>query len=152
MQAQADFLDVYRPITNAATDTLKVVLRHMERLNEQQLQWLRVASEHNDRLANRLAEVRSVNDLFVAQGQFAFSQLSQGIEGWWRLFHAMQDGQLEALSRIEAQVAQATQTARKTYDLAIQTMQGASSTAWNGFERRKASVVPFTGHERRRAA
>lgn len=169
MQAQTDFLDMYRPITSAATEALKVALRNMERLNEQQLQWVRVALEQNDRLANRLAEVRSIDDLFHAQRQFAFSQVTQGIEGWWRLFRAMQDSQLETMSRMEAQVAQATQAARRTYDLAIQTMQEASSmafstagteqpgtekrgTAWSGVERRKASVVPFPGPERRKAA
>ena len=169
MQAQADFLDIYRSITNPATETLKVGLRNMERLNEQQLQWVRVALEQNDRLTNRLAEVRSIDDLFLAQSQFAFSQVTQGIEVWWRLFHAMQDSQLAAVSRIEAQVEQATQTARRTYDLAIQTMQDASSmafstagteqpgaekrgTAWSGAERRKASVLPFPGPERRKAA
>lgn len=169
MQTQADFLDIYRPITNAATETLKVALRNMQRLNEQQLRWVRAALEQNDRLTNRLAEVESINDLFLAQSQFATSQATQGIEGWWQLFRAMQDSQLEAMSRIEAQVTQATQTARRTYDLAIEVMQGASSmafstagteqpgtekpgTSWSGVERRKASVVPFTGPERRKAA
>jgi hypothetical protein len=166
MQAQADFLNIYRSITNAATETLEVALRNMERLNEQQLQWVRVALEQKDRLTNRLAEVRSIDDLFLAQSQFAFSQVTQGIEVWWRLFRAMQDSQLAAMSRMEAQVGQATQTARRTYDLAIQTMQDASSmavstehpgaekrgTAWSGAERRKASVVPFPGPERRKAA
>jgi hypothetical protein len=169
MQAQADFLDIYCSITNAATQTLKVALRDMERLNEQQLQWVRVALEQNDRLTNRVAEVRSIDDLFLAQSQFAFSQVTQGIEVWWRLFRAIQDSQLAAMSRVEAQVGQATQTARRTYDRAIQTMQDASSmtfstagteqlgtekrvTGWSGAERRKASVVPFPGPERRKAA
>jgi hypothetical protein len=169
MQAQGDFLQIYCSITNAATETLKVALRNMERLNEHQLQWLRVALEQNDRLTNRLAEVRSIDDLFLAQSQFAFSQVTQGIEVWWRLFRAIQDSQLAAMSRVEAQVGQATRTARRTYDLAIQTMQDASSmafstagteqpgtekrgTGWSGAERRKASVVPFPGPERRKAA
>jgi Phasin protein len=169
MQAQADLLDLYRSIINAATETLKVALRDMERLNEQQLKWVRAALEQNDRLTNRLAEVRSIDDLFLAQSQFAFSQVTQGIEVGWRLFRAIQDSQLAAMSRIEAQVRQATQTARRTYDLAIQTMQDASSmafspasteppsaekraTAWSGAERRKASVVPFPGPERRKTA
>ena len=126
MQAQADFLDIYRPITNAATETLKVALRGVQQLNELQL----------------------------AQSQFAVSQATQGIEGWWRLFRAIQDSQLEALSRMEAQVAQATQAARSAYDLAVHAIQDASlrGTAWSGVERRKASVIPFTGPERRRAA
>jgi hypothetical protein len=37
---QADFLDIYRLITKAATETLKVALRSTERLKEQQLQWV----------------------------------------------------------------------------------------------------------------
>jgi hypothetical protein len=159
MQAQADFLDIYRPITDAAAETLKTALRNMERLNEQQLEWVRAAQEQNGRLANRLAEVRSINDLCLAQSQFAFSQVTQGIEGWWRLFRAMQDSQLEAMSRMEAQAGQASRTARRAYDLAVQAIQDASSmalpataSAWNGVERRKASVIPFTGPERRRAA
>ena len=169
MQAQTDFLDIYRSNTNAAAETLKVALRNMERLNEQQLQWVRVALEQNDRLTNRLAEVGSIDDLFLAQSQFAFSQMTQGIEVWWRLFRAMQDSQLAAMSRVEAQVGQATQTARRTHDMTIQTMQDASSmafstagteqpgtekrgTTWRGAERRKASVVPFPGPERRKAA
>jgi hypothetical protein len=109
MQAQADFLDIYRPITDAAAETLKTALRNMERLNEQQLEWVRAAQEQNGRLANRLAEVRSINDLCLAQSQFAFSQVTQGIEGWWRLFRAMQDSQLEAMSRMEAQAGQAAE-------------------------------------------
>jgi hypothetical protein len=154
MQAQADFLDTYRLITNAATETLKVALRNIEQLNELQLQWVRVALEQNDRLTDRLAEAGRVNDLFLAQSQFAVSQLTRGIEVWWRLFRAMQDSQLAAMSRMEAQAGQATQAARRAYDLAVQTIQDAYSrgTGWSGVERRKAPVIPFTGPERRRAA
>jgi hypothetical protein len=154
MQAQADFLDIYRPITNAAAETLKGALRNVQQLNELQLQWLRAALEQSERLTDRLAEGGRINDLFLAQSQFAVSQVTQGIEVWWRLFRAMQDSQLEALSRMEAQAGQATQTARRAYDLAVQAIQDASvrGTAWSGVERRKASVIPFTGPERRRAA
>jgi hypothetical protein len=154
MQAQADFLDIYRLTTSAANETFKVALRNMERLNELQLQWVRVALEQNDRLTDRLAEVGRLNDLFLAQSQFTVSQVTRGIEVWWRLFRAMQDSQLEAMSRMEAHAGQATQAARRAYDLAVQTIQDASlgGTGWNGAERRKSSVVPFTGAERRKTA
>lgn len=167
MQTQADLLDIYRSITNAASETLKVALRDIEHLNEQQLQWVRVALEQNNRLTDRLAEARSVDELFLVQSQLAFSQLTQVIQLWWHLFRVVQDSQLAAISRTEAQVAQATRTARRIYDLAVQTMQAASSMTtasggmrepgtekpvWNGVERRKASVIPFPGPERRKAA
>jgi hypothetical protein len=81
----------------------------------------------------------------------------------------VQDSQLEAMSRMEAQAGQASRTARRAYDLAVQAIQDASSmplptagakqpdtekrgTAWSGTERRTASVVPFTGPERRKTA
>jgi hypothetical protein len=144
MQAQPDFLDIYRSMTSAAAEILKVALRNTGQLSEQQLQWARVALEQNDRFMNRLSEVSDINDLFLAQSQFASSQLTQGIEAWWRLFRIIQDSQLAAMSRVEAEVGQLTQTARGTFHQAIR--------GWSGVERRKASVTPFPGPERRKAA
>lgn len=144
MQAQPDFLDLYRSMTSAAAEMLKVALRNTGQLSEQQLQWARVALEQNDRFMNRLREVSDINDLFLAQSQFATSQLTQGIEAWWRSFRILQDSQLAAMSRMETEVGQVTQTARGTFGQAIR--------RWSGAERRKASVVPFSGPERRKAA
>lgn len=144
MQAQPDFLDIYRSMTGAAAEIFKVALRNTGHLSEQQLQWARVALEQNDRFLNRLREVSDINDLFLAQSQFASSQLSQGIEAWWRSFRILQDSQLAAMSRVETEVGQITQKARGTFDRAIR--------GWSGAERRKASVVPFPGPERRKAA
>jgi hypothetical protein len=147
MQAQPDFLDIYRSMTTAAAEMLKVALRNTGQLSEQQLQWARVALEQNDRFMNRLREVRDINDLFLAQSQFASSQLTQGIEAWWRSFRILQDSQLAAMSRVETEVGKVTkvtQTARGTFDQAIR--------GWSGPERRKASVAPFPGPERRKAA
>jgi Phasin protein len=144
MQAQPDFLDIYRSMTTAAAEMLKVALRNTGQLSEQQLQWARVALEQNDRFMNRLREVSDINDLFLAQSQFASSQLTQGIEAWWRSFRILQDSQLAAMSRMETEVGQVTQTARGTFDQAIR--------GWSGGERRKASVAPFSGPERRKAA
>jgi Phasin protein len=144
MQAQPDFLDIYRSMTTAAAEMLKVALRNTGQLSEQQLQWARVALEQNDRFMNRLREVSDINDLFLAQSQFASSQLTQGIEAWWRSFRILQDSQLAAMSRVETGVGKVTKTARGTFDQAIR--------GWSGAERRKASVVPFSGPERRKAA
>jgi hypothetical protein len=144
MQAQPDFLDIYRSMTTAAAEMLKVALRNTGQLSEQQLQWARVALEQNDRFMNRLREVSDINDLFLAQSQFASSQLTQGIEAWWRSFRILQDSQLAAMSRVETEVGQVTQTARGTSKKAIR--------GWSGAERRKASVAPFSGPERRKAA
>ena len=144
MQAQPDFLDIYRSMTTAAAEMLKVALRNTGQLSEQQLQWARVALEQNDRFMNRLREVSDINDLFLAQSQIASSQLTQGIEAWWRSFRILQDSQLAAMSRVETEVGQVTQTARGTFDQAIRGKSGA--------ERRKASVAPFSGPERRKAA
>jgi Phasin protein len=106
MQAQPDFLDIYRSMTTAAAEMLKVALRNTGQLSEQQLQWARVALEQNDRFMNRLREVSDINDLFLAQSQFASSQLTQGIEAWWRSFRILQDSQLAAMSRMETEVGQ----------------------------------------------
>jgi hypothetical protein len=144
MQAQPDFLDIYRSMTGATAEMLRIALRNTGQLSEQQVQWARVALEQNDRFMNRLREVSDINDLFLAQSQFASSQLTQGIEAWWRLFRILQDSQLAAMSRVETEVGQVTQTARGTFNQAIR--------GWSGVERRKTSVTPFPGPERRKAA
>lgn len=168
MQAQTDWLDVYRSMISGVTETFQLALRNMERVNEQQLHWVRAAMEKNHRLTHRLAEARNANDLFLAHSEHAFSQAALNIEVWWRLCRAMQDGQMAVMSSLEAQVVQTTRAARRLHDQASRSLQDASSvafspaggqagsdkqaTAWDGVERRTATVVPFAGPERRKAA
>jgi hypothetical protein len=129
MQTQSQFVDIYRSMARAGTESAKAALQNTERLHQQQLQIVRSALEHNMKAANQLAEVRSMDELFSMQSQLIGTQVAQGLEMWRTMLRLFGDGQMTWLSQMQTQVGQATDTVRQAYDLTARATEDATRSA-----------------------
>ncbi|HLS87062.1 MAG TPA: phasin family protein [Burkholderiales bacterium] len=149
MQAQSQFIDVYRSMTRAAIDSMKTTLQTSERFHQQQLQMLRGALEQNMKSAQQLAEVRSLDDLLSLQSQIAGAQVAQAMDAWRTIVRAASDTQLTAMAQMQTQVGQATDTVRQAYDLTARAAEDVTRMAASQVSAVGAAGAREAGSERR---
>ncbi|HUG79300.1 MAG TPA: phasin family protein [Burkholderiales bacterium] len=106
MQANTQFLELYRANLRTATDVMKATLQSAERAQNQQLQALRGAMEETSRSAEQLAQVRSLDELMAFQTRFAGSQWERAVEYWTTLWRQASDSQMAVIGQVQSQMGQ----------------------------------------------
>jgi len=139
MQGQTQFLDIYRSLARAAVDTMKTSLQSTERFHQQQLEMVRGALEQNAKSVQQLSELRNFDDLLALQSQIAGAQVAQTMDLWRTMLRAASDTQVTAMSQMQTQVSQATDTVRQAYDITARATEDATRIA--------ASQVTAVGRE-----
>jgi len=129
MQGQTQFLDIYRSLARAAVDTMKTSLQSTERFHQQQLEMVRGALEQNAKSVQQLSELRNFDDLLALQSQIAGAQVAQTMDLWRTMLRAASDTQVTAMSQMQTQVSQATDTVRQAYDLTARATEDATRIA-----------------------
>lgn len=129
MQAQPQFLDMYRSVARAAIDTMKASLQSTERFHQQQLQIVRGALEQNIKSASELSQARSIDELLSLQSQIAGAQVAQAMDVWRGMYRILSDSQMTAMSQMQTQVSQASDTVRSAYDLTARATEDAARIA-----------------------
>jgi predicted restriction endonuclease len=129
MQGQTQFLDIYRSLARAAVDTMKTSLQSTERFHQQQLEMVRGALEQNAKSVQQLSELRNFDDLLALQSQIAGAQVAQTMDLWRTMLRAASDSQVTAMSQMQTQVSQATDTVRQAYDLTARATEDATRIA-----------------------
>lgn len=129
MQGQTQFLDIYRSLARAAVDTMKTSLQSTERFHQQQLEMVRGALEQNAKSVQQLSELRNFDDLLALQSRIAGAQVAQTMDLWRTMLRAASDSQVTAMSQMQTQVSQATDTVRQAYDLTARATEDATRIA-----------------------
>jgi hypothetical protein len=129
MQGQTQFLDIYRSVARATVDTMKTSLQSTERFHQQQLEMVRGALEQNAKSVQQLSELRNFDDLLALQSQIAGAQVAQAMDMWRTMLRAASDSQVTAMSQMQTQVSQATDTVRQAYDLTARATEDATRIA-----------------------
>ena len=129
MQTQPQYLDMYRSMTRAAIETMKASLQSTERFHQQQLEIVRGALEQNIKSASELAQARSIDELLSLQSQLAGAQVAQAMDIWRGMYRVLGDSQMTAMSQMQTQVSQASDTMRQAYDLTARATQDAARIA-----------------------
>ena len=117
MQAQSQFLDIYRSMARATNDSIAASLQSAERLHQKQLDVVRSALEQSTSAAKQLADARSVDELVSTQTRILGGQLAQSVEIWRSMFRAFGDAQITLMAQMQNQVGQATESMRQAYDI-----------------------------------
>jgi predicted restriction endonuclease len=148
MQGQTQFLDIYRSLARAAVDTMKTSLQSTERFHQQQLEMVRGALEQNAKSVQQLSELRNFDDLLALQSQIAGAQVAQTMDLWRTMLRAASDTQVTAMSQMQTQVSQATDTVRQAYDLTARATEDATRIAASQVTA-VGSAASREAHERR---
>lgn len=151
MEAQPQFLDLYRSFTRAAIDTMKASLQSTERFHQQQLQIVHGALEQNMKSASELSQARSIDELLSLQSQIAGAQVAQALDVWRGMYRALSDSQITAMSQMQTQVSQASDTVRQAYDLTNKATEDAARLAASSISAVSASAAREAGQQERKA-
>jgi hypothetical protein len=126
---QAQMLDLYRASIRSAADLMKLSLEQTERLQQQQLQFVRSALEENARSSSQLGEVKSLDDAVTLNSRLAGAQLERVAEFWSSWWRAAGDAQKSMIEQMQSQMGQAKERVREGYAFTARASEEAARLA-----------------------
>ena len=129
MQSQQQFIDLYRASLRSAADLMKSSLQQTERVHQQQLEIVRSALEEAERSTHQVSDAKSIDDIFALNTRLAGTQLESITEFWSNMWRAAGESQKVMVDQLQAQLGQAKDRMRQSYDLSARTSEEAARLA-----------------------
>jgi hypothetical protein len=129
MEQQPQLLELYRAGLRSAADVMQATLQQTQRLHQQQLEFVRIALEENERSGNQIAEAKTIDDMMGLNSRLAGAQIQRITEFWSTVWRAAAEAQKLMADQIQVQVAQASNRVRQGYDLTARASEEAARLA-----------------------
>jgi hypothetical protein len=129
MQSQQQFIDLYRASLRSAADLMKSSLQQTERVHQQQLEIVRSALEEAERSTHQVSDAKSIDDIFALNTRLAGTQIERITEFWSNVWRAAGESQKLMVDQLQAQLGQAKDRMRQSYELSARTSEEAARLA-----------------------
>jgi hypothetical protein len=112
--SQDQFVDLFRNGMKAASDIAQASLNSSLKLQSKQLDMVRGMIEENARSTEKLAEARSMEELWSVQQRLAGAQMQRMAEYWTTLWQTAAEGQQTLFTQVRSQAGQAAEFATRS--------------------------------------